>query len=459
MKRGYLIKVCFCLLVIIALFSSCSYYNRNLKLMNAFEQKNYSQAESILSSKKWEKRKRNILLYYLNKGMILHLEGKYKESNEFLQLADYYIEDFHKNYLLKAAALVSSPSLEPYSGENYEKILLHYYTTLNYLNLGKPDDALIECKRMLIVMENITTYYKKENKYSKDAFTHLLLGLIYDAQKDYNNAFIAYRNAYEVYRDNYKPLLGTNAPLQLKRDLLRVAYLNHSYTDLEEYEKDFGFNYDTSWAKGSSMVCFWNNGLCPVKVQNSITFIISDLGNGNVMFTNLELGINLPFYVGTQEQTQKLLDMKVIRISFPKFVSRPPVYQNAYLKTANDSIQFNMAENIDAIAQRSLHDRMLKELGEALLRVALKKVAELEATKNNQNAGTALNVVNALTEQADTRNWQFLPFSINYIRVPLETGSNNLVLKAYGNGKIFTDSIKVNVSSKDQTFFESATSY
>lgn len=459
MFTKHFIKKVFILVAVIAVLSGCSYYTRNLKLMNAYEQKDYTKAEDILSNKKFEKRKRNILLYYLNKGTVLHMLGKYKESNEYFQKADYYIEDYQKNYALKALAFVSSPSLEPYGGENYEKILLHYYTTINYLKLGDPDAALIECKRMLIVMDNISTYYKKNNKYNRDAFTHVLLGLIYDAKRDYNNAFIAYRNAYEVYRDDYKPLLGTDVPLQLKKDLLRVAYLNGSRSYLTEYEKEFGFSYDNSLADSSSLVCFWNNGLGPIKDQNSITFLISDFGNGYAVFSNLEMGMNIPVYTG-DDQLKKLVEMKTLRISFPKFVSRLPLYHSAYIVTATDSIPLSLAENIDAIAQRSLHDRMLKEISEAILRLALKKLAEFEASKQNQGAGTALNIANTLTEQADTRNWQFLPYSINYTRVPLSTGKNTLVLKAQGNPRIpqFTDSITVNVT-RPQTFFESVTSY
>lgn len=457
---GYYIKKYFLALVLVVLLTGCfSYYNRNIKLMHAYEQKNFAKAENILSNKKWEKRKRNILLYYLNKGTVLHMLGKYKESNEYFQLADYYIEDYQKNYALKALTFISNPSIEPYGGENYEKILLHYYSTLNYLKLGQPDEALVECKRMLLVMDNISTYYKNNNKYNRDAFTHLLLGLIYDAQKDYGNAFIAYRNAYEVYRDDYKPLLGTDIPLQLKKDLLRTAYLNNSYSDLELYEKEFGFKYDRSAPIESSLVCFWNNGLCPVKEQNSITFLISDYGNGYVLFYNVELGISLPFYVGNDEKKIKnLVDMKVIRVSFPKFVSRPPVYQRAYIKTSSDSLSVELAENIDAIAHRSLKDRMLKELSETLLRFALKKLAEIETSKQNQDIGTALNIVNSISEQADTRNWQLLPYSINYTRVPLKEGVNTITLKAIGNGTTYTDTLSVNVSKK-QTFFESITSF
>jgi hypothetical protein len=362
---------------------------------------------------------------------------------------------------LTALTFVSNPSIEVYAGENYEKILLHYYSTLNYLQQNLPDDALIECKRMLIVMDNISTYYKGANKYKRDAFTHLLLGLIYDAQKNYQDAFIAYRNAYEVYKEDYGKMFNTQIPLQLKKDLLRTAFLTHSYNDLDEYEKEFGFKYDRTADNKNSLVCFWNNGLCPIKMQNNVDFIITDIGNGYVAFVNIELGINIPFYIGDDKaKTEKLLNMKIIRVSFPKFVSRPPVFTNASLKTSNDSIPFELAENIDAIAFHSLKDRMAKEMGEALLRLATKKLAEIEVSKENQGLGTALNIVDALSEQADTRNWQMLPFSINYTRVNLNEGKNDIELKAIGfNNRVASDSLSITTTPASKTYFHSFTSF
>ncbi|MBV6646903.1 MAG: hypothetical protein KI790_15710, partial [Cyclobacteriaceae bacterium] len=42
--------------------------------------------------------------------------------------------------------------------------------------------------------------------------------------------------------------------------------------------------------------------------------------------------------------------------------------------------------------------------------------------------GFLVGVINAITERADTRNWQTLPHSIYYTRVPLKTGENKVIL-------------------------------
>ena len=152
-------------------------------------------------------------------------------------------------------------------------------------------------------------------------------------------------------------------------------------------------------------------------------------------FVNTELGLVIPFYVGNSEQSNSLAGLKIIRVAFPKYISRVPLYQSASYKLDSLNIQgsFETAENIDAIAYRSLEDRMLKELSEALLRLALKQVAEAQVRKENQGLGVALSLVNAISEQADTRNWQLLPYSINYIRVSLPPGRQRFTLKTHSD--------------------------
>ena len=69
---------------------------------------------------------------------------------------------------------------------------------------------------------------------------------------------------------------------------------------------------------------------------------------------------------------------------------------------------------------------MVLEFSKGLLRAALKKAAELSIKKEDEGLAALIGVVNALTEKADTRNWQTLPHSIYYARIPLKGGQNDL---------------------------------
>ncbi len=43
--------------------------------------------------------------------------------------------------------------------------------------------------------------------------------------------------------------------------------------------------------------------------------------------------------------------------------------------------------------------------------------------------GLVVNMFNTATEKADTRNWQSLPAYIQYVRIPLKKGANDIRLR------------------------------
>lgn len=414
------------------MLSACaSYYQKNQAIMDNIYSGNYANASKQLDNGNLKKKKRNELLYLLNKGTVLFMNNQPEESNKYFQQADYYIEDYQKNLGLKAVSFITNPSIQTYEGENFEKVMIHYYTTINYLQQGLLDQALVECKRMQLKLDKITDYYKGKNKYKNDAFVYLLTGIVYDAQKDYNSAFIAYRNAYKIYNEEYTTNLNTSVPAQLKEDLIRTALLTGFKEEASQYKTQFKLQHITieSFKNTSSFVTFWNNGFCPIKDQWSINFTIVPGSNGWVNFTNWDLGLNFPFYAG--EDSRSIINLKVIRVAFPKYISRETVYNEA--KIIIDSLQihqpYELVQNIDKIAYVSLQDRMIKEMGEALLRLAIKQAAAAKLRKENDALGSALSVINAMSEQADTRNWQTLPNTINYTRINLPVGNYQAIFQ------------------------------
>jgi hypothetical protein len=110
-----------------------------------------------------------------------------------------------------------------------------------------------------------------------------------------------------------------------------------------------------------------------------------------------------------------------------------PYFKTAHLLVNNQSHPFSMGENVNAIAFKSLQDRMGKELAIGLARVALKQLAVHQASKNKdqQALATAAMIYGAASEQADTRNWQLLPYSINYTRMQLDTGAQTVQFEAF----------------------------
>jgi len=88
----------------------------------------------------------------------------------------------------------------------------------------------------------------------------------------------------------------------------------------------------------------------------------------------------------------------------------------------------------------------------------MKKVSEYQLRKEDKTLGSVLGMFNAITEKADTRNWQTLPHSIYYCRMPLKEGRNNVSLKIMDGHGTLTNHDFVYDVKKGQTLFHTFSS-
>ncbi|MFA8434885.1 MAG: COG3014 family protein [Marinifilaceae bacterium] len=460
------------LLGLILLTSSCaSYYVQNQLFNEKFVNGEVEAAQAILDKDKKNQTNKNRVLYYLNKGTLLWMQEQYAESSTYFQKADHYIEDQRKNIGLEALALISNPGVRPYVPEDFESVMLHFYQALNYLEMENLEGALVECRRVNEKLYTLNDKYPKKykNRYSDDAFAHILMGLIYDANKDYNNAFIAYRNAFRVYQENYHKNFNTQVPNQLKDDLLRTAYQSGLMQEYEFYKSKFGQNFTKKKTDEGEIIFFWMNGMGPVKSEWSINFAAVKGNNGFLTLANDNENVSFPFFIGNRDKDEQSAfgDLDFVRVAFPKYVERPPVFSNAWIEL-NDSTQYFLekAEDVNSIAFKTLRDRMIREMANSLLRLASKKAMEAYVRKKNDNLGTLLSIANAITEKADTRNWQTLPHSIFYTRIRVPAGERNLNLIIQNGGNQQVHNFSINVKKGETKFIsfhnlesESITSY
>lgn len=426
------IFILFLFTVLISSLSSCAtYYEKSQVFQKEFVKGNAETANSALDKNKKAATDKNKLLYFLQKGVVLQMLDRYQESNDYFEKAYIFTEDYRKNYTKEAAGILINPMVKPYTGEDHELVLMHYFKALNYLRMNQYEESLVECRRLNNRLNLLNDRYEnKKNRYRRDAFAMNLTGIVYEASGDINNAFVSYRNAYDAYQEDYQSKFSTAIPEQLKKDLLRMAHLNGFSEELEKYEKIFKTKYQAQTKKGGELVFFWHNGLGPVKDEWSINFFVVKGQGGMVNFVNEELGLSFPFPLPANGQGNGGLgDLKFVRVAFPKYLERKPYFREGELSIKNVAYKLETAENINAIAFKTLEDRMIRELSNSLMRLAVKQSLEHQVSKKNQNLGALLSVVDALSEKSDTRNWQTLPYSISYARVPLEEGNNSVKLK------------------------------
>jgi len=418
--------------------SSCAtYYQANYNFNQEFESGNLDKAWETLQANSSEAKGKKEFLYFVNNGLVLSMIGRYEESNAYFEKAFLFGEDYRINYLNEAASYLTNPNFTSYKGEDHEHLMLLYYKAINYLKMGKTDEALVECRRLNIRLQQLTDRYHSEEKYQRDAFVHTLMGIIYEVDKDYNNAFIAYRNAIEIYENDYERMFQVSAPQQLKEDLLRTAVLSGMPSEFESYKAEFGMeNYVYRSPAGGEVIYFWHDGLSPVKTEWAVSFMVSR-SNNFVFFTNRELGFTFPFNIdGYSDQDRKsLASLEFFRVVFPRYIERPAYYTEATLETDGKTYRLQLLEDVNKVAFKCLQERMGLEFSKALIRVALKKAMEHSLKKEDKTMGAVLGLINAVTEKADTRNWQTLPHSIYYSRVPIPEGTSTITLHVKGNGK------------------------
>ena len=412
--------------------SCANYYQQQSDFNNEFQHGNLSEALSTLQKDEHAAYGKSKFIFYVNNGLLLSVLGKYQESNDFFEKAFLFGEDYHVNYVREAESYIYNPTVEIYRGEDHEHLMVLYYKAINFLKLGKPEDALVECKRMDIRLQQLSDKYNAPEKYKRDAFLHTLMGIIYQSTKDYNNAFIAYRNAVEIYESDYARMFNITTPQQLKIDLLNTAWWTGFNDDVEFYKTKFNMTEYQPSQPGSDLIFFWHDGLCPVKDEWSINFFIEHQTSNMVVFYNRTLGLGFPFQLDDEQNRSDLRSIEAFRVAFPRYLERPLYFNAASLHVGDQSYKLEPAEDISKIAFYSLRKRMVQEFGKGLLRAALKKATEHAVKKENETLGAVIGMVNALTEKADTRNWQTLPHSIYYARIPLKPGQNSVTLTVDG---------------------------
>ncbi|TAF63391.1 MAG: hypothetical protein EAZ55_13965 [Cytophagales bacterium] len=407
-------------------FSSClTYYQVNADFYSNFESGRFLDAEKAMLKDKKGPNGRNKLLYYLNLGTATSLMGQYERSNDYFEQAYIITDDYVKNYLAEAASILINPNIAPYKGEDFELLYLHYYKALNYLKMNQPENALVECRRMNIRLNTLSDRYKEQsNKFRRDAFIHLLMGIIYEANQEINNAFIAYRNALEIYEEDYKEMFDLEIPQQLKYDVIRTAHAMGFEDDVIRYEEKYNIHYtpDKDAAEKGTLIFLWHNGLGPIKTETTIDFSLSK-GDTEVTFSNSDLGMVFSF---EHDNMDDLKDLNSLTVAFPQYIERPPLFKQGEILWKNQYYPLELGENMNRLAFKSLQQRMWQEMSKALLRLALREAAEAALRSKDKGAAALFDIVSSFTVRADTRAWQAIPHSIYYRRIPMSEGEQKI---------------------------------
>ena len=386
------------------------------------------------SKKSFYRSEKNRLLFYMDKAMVLHLAGRFDESNGFLEKAKVAADQLWTESVGEhVSAVITNDNALSYAGEDFERVLLHVLGALNYIELGKIESALVEARQVTNKLELYNARYGPgaQNHYRDDAFARWLSGKLAEMegeQESLNSAWIDYRKALAVYRDDYGRRYGTGTPLLVVRDALRVLDgLGADFAEeFEEVRAAFpGMDYlrQADRQHRGEVILMHLSGEAPYKIDD---------------FWEAEAGGDY------------------IRVAYPRFIEKESIVTGARLviDELGIAVETELLEDVAKIAVENLDDHMARIQAKAIARAIGKYLASkgvaaagqaMESDGNSsgqalQLLGGLMEVASILSEEADKRSWITLPAAIGAGRAFVPPGSYDVRIEFLDDSGFVTSS-------------------
>lgn len=165
------------------------------------------------------------VVLHLDKGILYHYQGNYKESNKEFESAELAIEELYTKSISKGVfSFLLNDNALAYDGEVYEDLYINIFKALNYLQLNDFDGAYVEVRRISNKLKELDVKLEQQvdqlnisedSKFKVDPVTldyynnvlsNYLSYLIFRAEGEYDNSRISFEqlnDAWATYPDVY----------------------------------------------------------------------------------------------------------------------------------------------------------------------------------------------------------------------------------------------------------------
>ncbi len=355
--------------------------------------------------------KLNAVIYYLNEGILAHFARRYSESNQSLAKAESIMDELYTKSVSKhIASFIINDNAIPYRGEDFESALVNLFMAMNYVGLGSLEDALVEARKVDNKLNMLNAQYEddKKNVYREDAFIRFLMGVLYEAEGEINDAYISCWKAENIYKNDYIRNYGVSPPVFLIENLLTLSReldFHEEFRNIQNEYNDVLFINPIEKKSLAEIFFIHYNGLGPVKVE---TFF----------------PVPMP-------------DNYVAKIAYPEFkkrryrISKSRIYLENLSISRSYIFETELMEDIASIAVMNLKNRINRIKAKAIARATAKYLAVRQAYKAAKRQGgellgllvqAASQAASWASEQADVRHWRLLPAEIRVGRILIPPG-------------------------------------
>ncbi len=439
------------------LLGGCTTYSA--KFANLRPQLVQGQYDAALATVEAESGSKDRLLYFLERGLILHFAGRYSESNMEFSSAERLAEDLYTKSISEGAlSLLSNDNAISYRARPFEMAMVPYYKALNYIYLGRPDEAQVEARRASLQMSKYVDAslegIRKEDgdilqQVRNNAFLLYYSGMLYDSDGEVNDAFTAYRNAAVAYQQNHS-ILDVEVPPSLGQDLERLAARLGFYSELIQLKKDCPNVFTKDGDDGLD-----GAQKTPKDYESAVRNKGWQAGHGEIAFF-LEAGFvayktqirfDFPIFEGETysdsdywawEMYAGMGNMQALvrgrKIEYWVSVAAPELQDPVgNIGGARVSVGFSgghavthQVANLSREARITFDSEKPTIFFKTIARGLTKYIASREIKKQSDLAGALANLFGATTESADTRSWLTIPENVHLARLSLPAGTYDL---------------------------------
>ncbi|GBU20933.1 hypothetical protein R80B4_00820 [Fibrobacteres bacterium R8-0-B4] len=408
----------------------------------------------------------NAFLYNMDIGVLFHYAEMYDSSNVYLLEAERIFDDlFTKSVSNEAAALLTNDNVRPYRSKPYELTVVHQLVALNFMAMGKFDEALIETRKMQIYFNEWERVGAADKKYHTDGMFHLMSALGYERIGETDNSLISTYQSAAAYK---------KGPVPLAVEVEGFAYDRLTAGDRENdvsvlnLRPDNGPNKWTAKMGDAEIIIVGYAGKGPKMVEMNWGGTFAP--GGNMRFTSS--GKNGRVYASASPEMPASHRGKVragvhnIKISLPELVpGNSRVDRFSAQLNGNSQVYWSVEVNdIDKQAAKALAD----DFGAIVARTAIRAIIRTIASDQIQKTDTGVPALNLLKnvgtaiaadqmEKADVRMCFMLPQKIIVTRIPVQPGVHNIQMNVHDKsggiiGRKSFDNVEVKRGDKKVLF-------
>lgn len=409
--HSFRLLLCLGLSVVLVSCASVSHYEEIDKEVAAGQ---YAQSLTLIEeSREKEYRDRDLIVYYLDAGLLAHFAGEYEKSSQYLQTAERSIEDaFTKSISLEASTFLVNDSMREYPGEDYEDIYLNAINALNYYHRGDIDGALVEVRRIDNKLRYLSVKYGDVLTKAQEDLLHTDDSIPYDenaAQVKFSNSALARYLGMLFYRAD-----GNRDSARIDRDKIRLAFANQP--DMYGFPLPQSLSGELDIPRGKARLNIISfNGPSPVKTEKVMRILVSD--------------------------------HNWVKIAIPEFSERPSRVARTVVSISDgESFELELIENMSTVARETFRQRSAVIYMKSILRSIAKTTSSAvleEGARQTSDSSAALilgllslgtQVYAEASEQADLRMSRYFPAQALVGGITVDPGNYTVTVSWYDTG-------------------------